>query len=213
MFPVKIGILGSGLVGQALAKGLADLGHDVVVGSRGGDKLRDFRAGTNIGEGTFEHAARHGEVVVLALKGEVAEAVVEQLAEALTGKVILDTTNPIAGAVEGGVVPYFTLPGESLLQRLQQRAPQGRFVKCFNSVAAHLMVKPDFGGRIPAMFICGDDQEAKALASGFVEALGWATEDVGTSAAGHAVEALCQLWCAPGFLREDWHHAFAVLRN
>ena len=208
---MKIGILGTGHVGMALAQGFGKLGHEVMVGSRTGAKLA-AAGGSGLREATFAQAARHGEVVVVALKGEVAEDVVGDIEGELAGKVVIDTTNPIAGQPVGGIVPYFTLPGESLLQRLQLRAPRGRFVKCFNSVAAHLMVKPDFGGRMPAMFLCGDDPDAKAVVAALVEGLGWSPEDVGTSMAGHAMEALCQLWCAPGFLRYDWHHAFAVLR-
>jgi predicted dinucleotide-binding enzyme len=62
------------------------------------------------------------------------------------------------------------------------------------------------------MFICGNDPAAKETAASLSKELGWGVEDVGTAAAGHAVEALCQLWCAPGFLRNDWAHAFAMLR-
>lgn len=210
---MKIGILGTGHVGQALAKGLEALGHEVVIGSRTGDRIAAFVAGTAMREETFAETAHHAELVIVALKGEVAEAVVASVASHLVGKVVLDTTNPIAGSAVDGIVPYFTGPGESLLQRLQALVPQARFVKCFNSVAAHLMVHPDFGGRVPSMFLCGDDAEAKAVATSIITSLGWAPEDVGGAVAGSALEALCQIWCAPGFLRNDWHHAFAVLRS
>jgi hypothetical protein len=209
---MKIGILGSGNVGQALAKGLKGLGHDVAIGSSAGNKLVAFTAENGIPEKKFADAVVGADVVIVALKGQGAEEIVRGLADSLAGKLVLDATNPISGEPVGGIVPYFTGPNDSLLQRLQKAAPKAKLVKCFNSVAAHLMVKPSFKGGTPAMFICGDDASAKAQTATLLAELGWAAEDVGTSEAGHAVEALCQLWCAPGFLRNDWMHAFAVLR-
>lgn len=209
---MKIGILGTGHVGQALAKGLAAAGHQVQLGSREGAKLAAFCAEAGVTEGTFAAVAAAAEVVIVAVKGEVAEELVRGLASALAGKVVMDTTNPIAGPAKNGVVPYFTAADDSLLQRLQRAAPAAHLVKAFNSVAAHLMVKPALRGGTPAMFLCGDDAGAKATVAALVAELGWQPEDVGGSEAGHAVEALCQVWLAPGFLRNDWAHAFAVLR-
>lgn len=209
---MKIGILGTGEVGKTLAKGLADAGHEVRIGSRDGGKLADFVAETGIAEGTFAAVAGFAEVVIAALKGDVAEAALAGLADALEGKVVLDTMNPIAGPPKGGVVPYFTAGGASLLERLQAAVPRARFVKFFNSVGSGLMVKPKLKGGTPTMFLCGDDDAAKAVAAALAVDLGWATEDVGSAAAGHALEGLCQIWCASGFLRNDWAHAFAVLR-
>lgn len=209
---MHFGILGSGHVGQTLAKGLKGLGHDVVIGSSAGNKLAAFTSETGIAEKKFADAVAGADVVIVALKGQGAEEIIRGLAGALAGKVVLDATNPISGEAKGGIVPYFTGPNDSLLQRLQKAAPAAKFVKCFNSVSAHLMVKPQFKGGTPVMFICGDDAAAKAQTTKLLADLGWAAEDVGGSEAGNAVEALCQLWCAPGFLRNDWSHAYAVLR-
>lgn len=209
---MKIGIIGSGTVGQTLAKGLAALGHEVRIGSRSGAKLQAFSAESGIAEGTFVDVANSAEVVVVAVQGGAAEALVRELAPALVGKVVLDTTNPIAGGPVNGVLPYFTAANESLLERLQGAAPEARLVKFFNSVGSGLMIQPRLPGGRPAMFICGNDAEAKATAAGLAESLGWAAEDVGPAGMGHALEALCQIWCAPGFLRGDWAHAYAMLR-
>lgn len=209
---MRIAVLGSGHVGQTLAEGLAQAGHTVVIASRSGDKLGDFSARTGIPEAGFGAAAAGAEVVVLAVQGAVAVELVAGLAEALAGKVVIDTTNPIAGPPVGGVLPYFTGPNDSLLQRVQAAAPGARVVKAFNSVGAALMVRPALQGGAPSMFICGDDAAAKAVVAGLCAELGWVAEDVGSSAAGGPVEALCQLWCAAGFLRNDWAHAFAWLR-
>lgn len=209
---MKIAVLGSGNVGTTLAGGFKGAGHDVRIGSREGNKLKEFTAKSGIAEGTFQDVTAWAEVIVVAVKGDAAEATMKHLAANLAGKVVIDTCNPIGGAPKDGVVQYFTAANESLLQRLQQAVPAAKFVKAFNSIGAAFMVNPKFPGGKPAMFICGDDAGAKATVATLVGQLGFVAEDVGTSAAGHPVEALCQLWCAPGFLRNDWAHAFAMLR-
>ncbi len=209
---MNIAVLGSGNVGQVLAEGLRGSGHAVTIASRTGDRLGDYSARTGIPERSFADAAAAAEVVVLAVQGGAAAEVVTGLAASLAGKVVIDTTNPISGAPVGGVLPYFTGPNDSLLERLQRAVPAARFVKAFNSVGAGLMVHPKLAGGTPTMFICGDDAAAKATVAGLCADLGWQAEDVGGSAAGGPVEALCQLWCAAGFLRGDWAHAFAWLR-
>jgi hypothetical protein len=207
----RYGVLGSGVVGQVLAKGLQSRGHEVRIGSRTGDKLAEFTQGTGIAEGTMAEVAGFAEVVVLAVQGGAAEELVESVAPALVGKVVIDTTNPIAGPPVDGFIPYFTGPDASLMERLQRRAPGARFVKAFNSVGNAFMVDPQLPDR-PSMFVCGDDAEAKAQVAALLHSFGWEAEDVGGAPLARAVEALCQLWCAPGFLRGDWAHAYKVLR-
>lgn len=209
---MKIGVIGSGTVGQTLAKGFSLAGHDVRIGSREGNKLAEFSAATGLAEGTFADVAAFADVVILAVRGDVAEAVVKELAGSLAGKPVLDTTNPISGSPKDGILPYFTGANESLIERLQRAAPDAKLVKFFNSVGAGLMLQPKLAGGTPTMFTCGNDAGAKATATALSKELGWNVEDVGTAAAGHPVEALCQIWCAPGFQRNDWAHAYAVLR-
>ena len=209
---MKIGILGSGVVGQTLARGLKDAGHEVRIGSREGTKLAAFVKEIGISEGTFKDVTAFAEVVVICVKGDVAEGLAKELAKELAGKALLDTTNPISGAPENGCLPYFTAANESLLQRIQKAAPESKPVKWFNSTGAPSMVKPKMKGGTPSMFICGDDAGAKTTAGKLAEELGWNVEDMGGSNMGHPIEALCQIWCAPGFQKNDWMHAFAVLR-
>jgi predicted dinucleotide-binding enzyme len=211
---MKIGILGSGDVGQTLAKGFKARGHSVTIGSRDGNKLAAFSAETGIVEHSFKAVVDASDAVVLCIKGAVAEALVTELSAALAGKIVLDATNPIAGEAKGGILRYFTGPNDSLLQRLQAAAPAAKFVKAFNSCGAGVMVNPKLStGVTPTMFICGDDPTAKALTATLCNELGWHVEDVGGAEGGNAVEALCQLWCAPGFLRNDWSpRAFVLAR-
>ena len=132
---MKIGVLGSGVVGQVLADGLLKHGHEEMRGSRDPAKLHGWRAGAGprAQAGSFGDAAAFGPVVVLAVKGTAALAVVEACGAALAGKVVLDTTNPIAEAPPvNGVLQFFTGPVDSLLERLQARLPAARFVKAFS---------------------------------------------------------------------------------
>jgi predicted dinucleotide-binding enzyme len=183
-------------------------------GSRDPSKLAEWKrgAGEKARAGTVEETARFGDVVVLAVKGKAAEDVVSLCGTALDGKVVIDATNPLAEVPPtNGVISFFTGPNDSLLERLQRRAPKARFVKAFSSVGAPLMVNPKLAAR-PTMFICGNDVAAKEQTRLFLDAFGWDTEDMGAVEAARAIEPLCMLWCIPGLLRNDWAHAFKMVR-
>jgi 8-hydroxy-5-deazaflavin:NADPH oxidoreductase len=211
----KIAILGSGQVGDALAKGFLALGHAVMRGSREPAKLDRWKqeAGGDARTGTVAEAAAWGEVIVLAVKGTAAEAAIDQAGPAnLAGKTILDATNPISDEPpDNGVLRYFTGPNESLMERLQRKAPDARFVKAFNSVGNAFMVNPPFQPK-PTMFICGNDAGAKREATEILERFGWEAADMGGVEVARPIEALCPLWCAPGFLQNEWTHAFKYLK-
>ena len=212
---MKVGILGSGDVARTLAGGFLKHGHQVMVGTGHPEKMAAWLEATKGAKAAgFAEAARFGEVVVLAVKGTAASAVLEQAGGAnLSGKVVLDATNPIADVPPvHGVLRFFTSLDESLMERLQRQVPAARFVKVFNSVGAACMVNPSFGGSKPTMFLCGDDAAAKATVTGILDQFGWETEDAGGVEAARAIEPLCILWCLPGFLRNDWVHAFKMLR-
>lgn len=200
----KIGVIGSGEVGQTLADGFRKRGHEVVRGTR--EPREGFR--------NFAETAKFGEIVVIAVKGTAAESAVKLCGpENLAGKVVIDTMNPIAEKPPaGGVLSFFTTHDESLMERLQRMAPKARFVKAFSCVGAALMVNPQLKGGPPTMFVCGNDAGAKEKVRGLLTQFGWETEDMGGAEAARAIEPLCILWCLPGFLRNDWSHAFKLLR-
>jgi len=212
----RIGVLGSGNVGTVLANGFLSHGYAVVRGSREPAKLGDWleQAGPNARTGTFADAARAAEIVVLAVKGEAAEAVLDLAgADALAGKVVIDTTNPIAASPPvNGVLRYFTTLEDSLMERLQRRVPAARFVKAFSIVGNALMVDPKLPGGPPTMFICGNDAAAKRDVTAILDRFGWLTEDMGAAEAARAIEPLCILWCIPGFQGRGWAHALKMLR-
>jgi predicted dinucleotide-binding enzyme len=213
---MKIGILGSGDVAKALAAGFVKHGHDLMVGTRDPGKLADWTAQHSKAKvGSFADAAKFGEVVVLAVKGTVAGEALRAAGSAnLSGKVVIDATNPIADAPPvNGVVTFFSNLDDSLMERLQREFTSARFVKAFNSVGNPLMVNPQFKGGKPTMFICGNDEAAKRTVGGILDQFGWETADMGKAEAARAIEPLCMLWLIPGFLRNEWSHAFKLLRQ
>jgi 8-hydroxy-5-deazaflavin:NADPH oxidoreductase len=213
---MKVGILGSGDVAKALAAGFLRHGHNVVMGTRDPAKLADWLAQQRgAGAGSSSEAAKFGEVVVLAVKGTAAGEVLRDAGAAnLAGKPIIDATNPIADAPPtNGVLKYFTNLDESLMERLQSEFAEARFVKAFNSVGNPFMVNPQFKEGRPTMFICGNDEAAKQIVRSILDQFGWETADMGKAEAARAIEPLCMLWCVPGFLRNEWSHAFKLLRQ
>ena len=213
---MKIGVIGSGVVAQTLGAGFLRNGHQVALGTREPKKLADWRAKNPLGDVlSFAEAGAFGEVVVLAVGGEVALAALEHTGElALKGKTVIDACNPIGGGPPvNGVLSYFTSLKDSLMERLQKAHPETYFVKAFNSVGNAQMVNPHFSGGRPTMFICGNDAAAKTSVAALCDELGWDVEDMGAVEAARAIEPLCMLWCIPGVGKGDWSpHAFKLLR-
>ena len=212
---MNIGILGSGDVAKALAGGFLKHGYTVMLGTRDSSKLAAWaEQNPRARIGSFADSAKFGELVVLAVKGNVAMEAL-RLADAanLADKILIDVTNPIADEPPvNGVLKFYTSLNDSQLERLQREFPKVQFVKAFNSVGNALMINPEFAAGKPSMFICGNNGNAKQKVSAIVEQFGWEVEDMGNAEAARAIEPLCMLWCIPGFLYNDWGHAFKVLR-
>jgi predicted dinucleotide-binding enzyme len=212
----KIGIIGTGAVGKALAAGFIKHGHHVRIATREAAKLAEWHKGhPQVALGKHAEVAAWADVLVLATKGSAAE---EALAlcgrENCAGKTMIDATNPIADAPpDHGVLRFFTTLEGSLMERLQKAFPDLRFVKAFNSVGSALMVDPDFGGIKPTMFICGNNADAKSETSAILDQFGWEVADMGGAEGARAIEPLCMLWCIPGFARNQWSHAFKLLNH
>jgi 8-hydroxy-5-deazaflavin:NADPH oxidoreductase len=213
---MKIGVLGSGEVAKTLAAGFLKHGHAVAIGSRSPEKLAEWAAQNSAATvGTFAEAAAFGELLALAVKGAAAAAALRLAGAAnLAGKPIIDACNPIADAPPvHGVLQLSSDPAESLMEQLQREFPKAHFVKAFNSVGADLMVNPHFAQGQPTMFICGDNEAAKRTVAHICDQFGWETADMGAVEAARAIEPLSVLWCIPGFLNNQWTHAFKLLRN
>lgn len=214
---MKIGIIGSGIVGQVLANAFLSEGHDAMLGTRNISKEEVVKWKTDNSKGrvgNFEETAKFGELLVLATKGDATASIIDLAGPGnFSDKIVIDTTNPIAAAPPvNGVLKYFTSPDDSLMERIQKQLPRAKIVKAFNSVGNAFMYKPGFPGGKPTMFICGNDDAAKKTVTDILSAFGWETEDMGKVEAARAIEPLCILWCIPGFIRNQWTHAFKLLK-
>ncbi|MFP5227471.1 MAG: NADPH-dependent F420 reductase [Acidobacteriota bacterium] len=192
-------------------------GHEAMIGTREPAKLADWqKSNPKARVGTPSEAGAFGELVILAVKGGAAMEALDGAGEAnLRGKAVIDACNPIAEAPPvNGVLQFTTGPNESLMEQLQKEFSHAHFVKAFNSVGAGQMVNPQYaGGSKPTMFICGNNEAAKKTVAGILDQFGWETADMGTVEAARAIEPLCMLWCILGFAKNEWTHAFKLLRK
>ncbi len=214
---MKVGILGSGIVGRVLASAFLQEGHLVMLGTRNISKeevIKWQKENTGGRLGSFQETAQFAEIIVLAVSGlAVEDAITLAGKEHFFEKTVIDATNPIAAsAPDNGVLKFFTTLENSLMERIQQILPDARLVKAFNSVGNTFMYKPNFPGGIPTMFICGNDEGAKKTVTEILTSFGWETEDMGKAEAARVIEPLCILWCIPGFIRNQWTHAFKLLK-
>lgn len=211
----KVGVLGSGIVGQTLASGFIKHGYEVMVGSRDTSKLSEWlnENPENAQLGSFDETAAFADIIVLAVKGTAALEVLDQAGKNnLDGKIIIDATNPIADAPPvNGVLQFFTDQNSSLMEQLQEAYADANFVKAFNSVSYLKMVNPEFEVR-PTMFICGNDAAAKKEVAEILNQFGWETEDFGAASSAGPIEGLCQLYCIIGFTENRWTQAFKLLQ-
>ena len=211
----KIGIIGSGIVAQTLGTGFLNHGYEVQLSSRTPEKLSNWKQQNPSGKvGAFNEAAQFGDMLVLAVSGRSAEAALELTnKEHLQNKTIIDTTNPVStDTPQNGVLQFFTNANSSLMEQLQHKFPQSNFVKAFNSVGSAFMVNPTFETK-PTMFTCGNNDQAKQEVHEVLDKFGWEIEDMGTAEAARAIEPLSMLWCIPGFRKNQWTHAFKLLKK
>jgi predicted dinucleotide-binding enzyme len=198
---MRIGVLGTGTVGQALASGLVEAGHEVTMGSRaaGNDKAVEWAEGAGKGasEGDFATAAAHGEAVFNCTAGSASlEALEAAGAGNLVGKLLIDVSNPLD--FSKGMPPTLAVANtDSLGERIQAAFPEARVVKTLNTINAGVMVDP---GQVPGdhvIFLSGDDAEAKAEATGILGELGWPAErviDLGDISTARGPEMYLPLW-------------------
>ena len=214
--PMRVGVLGSGVVGQRLAAGFTSRGHDVMIGSRdpGKPELGEWLSGDGAGiaAGTFAETAAHGELLVLALLGNAAEqAIADAGTERFAGKVVIDAMNPLD--FSGGFPPKLSISGEdSLGERVQRALPDARVVKAFNTIGSPYFVDPSFTEGLPTMLIAGDDEDAKRAVGDVLADFGWSdVVDLGGIEGARELEAICIAWVKIGGRRGAWDHGFKVL--
>jgi predicted dinucleotide-binding enzyme len=174
---VKIGVLGTGTVGQTLGRKLVELGHDVKLGSRqaGNEKAVKWaeEAGSGASEGSFADAASHGELLINATAGDHSVDALQMAgADNLAGKVIIDVSNKLEMR-EGPLPNSLATDDDSIAEEIQRTFPDARVVKTLNTITAGVMVDPSLVPSAHNIFICGDDPEAKAEATELLKSLGW----------------------------------------
>jgi hypothetical protein len=214
---MKIGVLGTGDVGKALASGFIALGHEVTMGSRaaGNDKAVAWakQAGASASEGSFADAVASADVVVFATLGAANESVIQSVgADNFAGKLVIDTTNPLD--TSAGMPPKLALSGnDSGGEQVQRLLPKAHVVKAFNTVGNAFMFKPDFPGGPPDMFIAGNDADAKKKVGAILEDFGWGVIDAGGIEASRYLEGMCIVWVTAGITGGNWNQAFKMLRK
>jgi predicted dinucleotide-binding enzyme len=183
---MRIGVLGTGMVGRAISRKLAELGHDVKVGSRtAGD-----------GKVVFADAAAHGEVLFNCTSGSASLDALAAAGEAnLAGKPLVDVSNPLD--FSSGGPGLFTTSTDSLGERIQAAFPAARVVKALNTMNCSVMVDP---GSVPGehvVFVCGNDEAAKAQASALITEIGFPKHrilDLGDITGARGAEQYVMLW-------------------
>jgi len=217
MKSMKVGILGSGDVGQALGSGFVSLGHEVKMGSRdaGNEKARAWvaKTGQRASAGTFAEAAAFADLAVLATLWSGTENALRLAgAKNLAGKVVIDATNPLL--YTPNAPPSLALGHtDSGGEQVQRWLPESRVVKCFNIVGHAHMVHPDFPGGPPDMFLCGNDADAKKTVTEICQEFGWPVIDTGGIEGARLLEPICILWVLYGIRTNSWNHAFKLLRK
>jgi hypothetical protein len=190
---MKIGIIGSGHVGGALGTRWAKAGHQVTFGSRDPSapdmKQLLARSGSNAHAATLQDAAKSGEVLLLSTPWQATKEVVQGLGD-LTGKVLIDATNPLLADLSGLALGTTT----SAAEQVASWARGAKVVKAFNTVGSNIMENPAFGADKPVLFFCGDDAGAKGKVKQLVDELGFEGVDAGPLAQARLLEPFALLW-------------------
>jgi 8-hydroxy-5-deazaflavin:NADPH oxidoreductase len=213
---MNIGILGSGMVGKELGLGLIRLGHSVKIGTRDKSKLDEWlqSAGGNASVGSFREAAEFGEIIFLCtFWGGTQNAIELAGKENFRSKTVIDVTNPLD--FSGGMPPKFAAqPGRSGGEIIQETLKDAKVVKAFNIINAYTMIKPDLEDGKADLFICGNDNSAKAEVIKIAEAWGWENViDMGDISESYWLESLTMLWVHYGVKFQSWGHAFKLLKK
>ena len=193
---MKIGMLGTGAVGQTVGTRLVAMGHDVMMGARAADneKVLGFAQRTGGKAGTFAEAAAHGDMVINGTRGDTSLAMLSGLAAELRAKILLDVSNPLD--FSQGFPPHLTVSNtDSLAEQIQRALPDTFVIKSLNTVNCAVMIEPS---RVPghhSVFVSGNDRHAKGRVMDFLRSLGWVSIiDLGDITSARAAEQLLPLW-------------------
>ncbi len=198
---MKIGVLGTGMVGKAIATKLVSLGHEVRMGARTADNEGAAEwvasAGNGASQGTFADTAAFAELVFNCTAGAASIVALDSArSENLAGKTLVDVSNPLDFS-QGMPPSLLVCNTDSLAEQIQRAFPEARVVKTLNTVNHEVMVDP---ARVPGehdVFVCGKDETAKRDVVALLESFGWPAEhvvDLGDISAARGTEAYLLLW-------------------
>lgn len=212
----KVGIIGSGMVGQSLGNGFIKSGYEVKVGSRDPSKLNEWlsKAGERASVGSFKDAAKFGDIIVIATKWTGTKEAIKLTGKRyFTGKVVIDVTNPLLFEKEGEApIPALTYPKSAGLT-VQKWLPKAKVVKAFNTVNASYMANPKLEEGTGDIFIAGNDMEAKQAVKDIASGWGWTVNDIGNINQAYLIESLAMLYIRYAFLNNNWAIAFKLLKK
>ena len=194
---MKIGIIGAGNVGGTLGRILTKKGHQIVFGVRDPQSSKVQAAVDSTGgkalAASVREAASHGEVLILATPWNATQEAIASAGN-LTGKIIIDATNPLemtpAGLAAGLTIGHTT----SAAEEIAQWAPFALIVKAFNNIGASCFENLQFGSQTATTFICGDDVEAKKIVTNVAQDIGFEVIDAGDLKQARLLEPLGMLW-------------------
>lgn len=194
---MKMGVLGSGMVAQGLSARLAELGHDVMIGTRAAEKLSGWQSSNQkVAIGSFAETAAHGEMVFNATNGAASlNALSLAGAGNLAGKILVDVSNPLD--FSNGFPPSLTVFGtDSLAEQIQRTFPATRVVKTLNTVSARVMTHPlEVANGDHHIFVSSDDLDAKMQVTDLLRSFGWIhIFDLGDLSTARGTEAYLLLW-------------------
>jgi len=193
---MKIGVLGTGVVGQAIGGKLVSLGHDVMMGARAADneKVVGFAQRTGGKAGTFGDAIRHGELIINGTRGDGSVAAIRQGEQWLEGKTLIDISNPLD--FSRGFPPSLSVSNtDSLGETIQREFPQARVVKSLHTVTAAIMIDPAKIAGNHTVFVSGNDAAAKGQAMDLLRSFGWQSIiDLGDITTARGTEQYVALW-------------------
>lgn len=198
---MNIGILGTGMVGEALATKLVSLGHKVKMGSRSSNNEKAAawvkKNGANASQGTFADASKFGEIIINCTKGEVSLDALKMAGEEnLKGKVLIDVSNPLD--FSKGMPPTLTVCNtDSVGEQIQRNYPAAKVVKTFNTMSCLIMVNPRSLSGSHIVFQCGNDSGAKEKVRELLKSFGWKEDeilDLGDITSSRGVEMVLPLW-------------------
>lgn len=191
---MQIGIIGTGNMGGNLGRLWAAKGHRIMFGSRDPHKTLPALSNKQVGIGTIADGAKFGEAVLLATPWHATQEIIQH-AGSLEGKILIDCTNPLTPDFMSLTLGFNTSGAEEIAKW----APGARVVKAFNSIAAGVLSKPNFGAQPATAFYCGDDASAKKVVAQLAAEIGFEAIDVGSLKNARLLEPLALLFVQLAF--------------